>query len=277
MRLGSEFGTRGPILFVLLAFGFSWGVWLSSPVLSASTGAPSSLLRLVGAFGPSLAGTVVLWRTGGRPALRTLLARTRRWRVAGRWYVLALCLPAGTSLAATGIAVALGDPVPSFDAPPITAANPVPLPDTPLGVWVLLPFVAVQTLLIGSPVAEEFGWRGYLLPWALSRRGPLTASLLVGVVWGVWHAPLLVGWVGPAFDVTLPAFMLGITADAVLFTWLYLRTDRSLLLAIVFHAAISVTGLFLASADGHPYLEPLVTWAVVAVIGVRSAWTFGGR
>jgi len=104
-----------------------------------------------------------------------------------------------------------------------------------------------------------------------SRLSALSASLVLGVVWGVWHLPLALTRGHPISEEFFGWFLLGIVADAVLFTWVVNSTNGSLLLAVLFHASIAVTGLFLASATA-PVLELGLKWAAVGVVIA----TFGG-
>jgi membrane protease YdiL (CAAX protease family) len=164
------------------------------------------------------------------------------------------------SLAATGAWVAAGGTAPAFASPPVADLYPLPAGVDP---WTLFPLVFVQTLLVGSPMGEEIGWRGYVLPRLQARLPALAASLALGVAWGLWHLPLVVASGGH-----LGWFLLGIVADAVLFTWLYNSTDGSLLLALLFHASIAVTGLYLATS-GPAFLAPAAKWLVVAAVVAR--------
>lgn len=261
----------GVAAFLALAFAISWAVWVPA-ALGRPWPLPAGLDRLVGAFGPSLAAVVLVAASGGLAGVRRLLGRLLVWRVPARWYAVALLLPAAVSLAATAILVALGSPVPDYSSPPVLDLYPLP-PGAPESPLVLLPFVFAQTLLLGSPMGEELGWRGYALPrlqWGL---GALAAGVALGVAWGVWHLPLLFVPGDPLASVPVPVLFVGIVADSVLFVWLFNNTRGSLLLALLFHAAIAVTGLFVATPAGTaaPVVEALLKWLVVA----GAVWRFG--
>ena len=169
-------------------------------------------------FGPLVAALIVAPICGGWTELRSLLLRMVQWRVAPRWYAFALLLPAGVALAA-----AYGN-VLAFGASNPTSAILAALPG-------LVPAFALMMLnpLQGS-LGEEPGWRGFALPRLLSYRSPLVASLLLGVVWAGWHAPLFatgfyaIGWPHILFLVT----------TTILFTLLHHGSGGSVLLAMVF-------------------------------------------
>ena len=82
---------------------------------------------------------------------------------------------------------------------------------------ILLPLIFLVSLFIGPTIngifgfGEEFGWRGYLLP-KLMPLGKLKAYLLIGVIWGLWHAPLvLIGFNYPNYPFLGVLAMTGIT------------------------------------------------------------------
>ncbi len=102
----------------------------------------------------------------------------------------------------------------------------------------------VGTLFLGG--LEEPGWRGFAQPHLQRRLTPVRATLLVGVVWGLWHLPI-----EPlAILVTVPL--------SFLYAWLLNRTG-SVLLCILLHASIT-------PAQDHLIPTP-VTVTTHAVVG----------
>ena len=227
---------------------------------------PPALAGLLGAFGPSLAAVVLAAIGDGAYGLRRLLGRLLSWRVGARWYAFVLLYPAAISLATAALYVLFGGPAPDFADPPVTRVYPLPPELSEVGPWPLLPFIFLQTLLVGSPMGEEVGWRGYALPRLQAGRSALGASVILGLLWGLWHLPLYLTRGHPLSEEFFGWFLLGIVADAVLFTWVYNNTRGSLLLALLFHASIVVTDLFVAPAETTTLSGIALKWGVVAVV-----------
>jgi membrane protease YdiL (CAAX protease family) len=103
--------------------------------------------------------------------------------------------------------------------------------------------VSVLPLIVffGGPLSEELGWRGFALPKLQSRYNAFTASLIIGVMWGLWHLPAF--WIAGAGQYNQPVFwfMVGAPAVAILYTWVYNHTNGSLLIAVLYHVAFDST------------------------------------
>lgn len=217
---------RPALTYVLLAIGLSWLVWL--PALWARPEAEGFLY--LGAFGPAVAGAIMVRAHGGR--VRDWLRGMAIFRVRLRWYALALVLP-------------LMDP--AIQALMAARAG------TSIDVGVLpgrLPTIAVMfvmTLLLGGG-QEEPGWRGWLLPRLQSGgTNPLAASLFVGTAWAVWHLPLYL--IGPYADLSFALYAPAVVAMAVVFTWLYNATGGSVVLAMILHVQINTAQAWVPVAD----------------------------
>lgn len=134
---------------------------------------------------------------------------------------------------------------------------------------VFLPFFFFQQMLFGSSMGEEPGWRGYALPRLQPQENRLRASLVLGTLWGLWHLPLWLTRGNSAQETYIGWHFLELLATSVLFTWVYNNTQGSLLLALLFHASIGVTALFLSSAEFHPLIGVALVWGmVVLVVGI---------
>jgi len=216
---------RHPLVtFFVLAFGLTWSVWV--PRVAASQGLLATdlpiMLGQVWSWIPAVAALLAAALTGGRGAIRDLGARLVRWRVGLQWYAVVLIGPAAFSFAVAGVYTLLGG---SWTAPRV-------LDERLLG---LVPLLLVLVLTDG--VGEELGWRGYALPRLLARRGALAVSIFLGVIWALWHLPLL--WTEGAVLYGIPVLLLfaHVPAQAVLYTWVFLHARGSVLLAVLFHAA----------------------------------------
>ena len=152
--------------------------------------------------------------------------------------------------------------------------------------WTIVLIETTQALLL-SPIlnaiatfGEEFGWRAYLLPKLLPL-GWRKAVLVIGVIWGVWHWPVI--WMGyeygfsyPGYPWVGPLLFIPVTfCFGVLLSWLAIR-GKSVWPAVIGHAAINgIAGLTLLMVKGSPnsLLGPspvgvigLVGYAVVALV-----------
>ncbi len=252
--------TRYSLLtFFLLTFAISWGFWFLFP---------TTLGGLVGAWGPSLAAIVITLLFDGGQALRALLRRLFVWRVPFYWYLFVLCWPAALSLLVTGLGALLGRPLPDFANPPVVSQYPLPLEVMQAGFLVLLPTVfVIQTL--GSSLGEELGWRGFAIPRLQAGQSALVASLILGLLWGIWHLPRVWTPGGPLDAAGFAWLVVGIVLDAVLYTWVMNNSRGSLLLMVLFHNAQALTNLFLAQTP-NPALETVLTAILVGLVVVRG-------
>jgi membrane protease YdiL (CAAX protease family) len=107
---------------------------------------------------------------------------------------------------------------------------------------------AAQMPLIAAPIAfilffftaltEQVGWMGYAFEPMRNRWGLIKSTLLLGLIWGLWHIPLYI-FLFPNAEMLIVQ-VLGVIALRVLLVWLYSNTGKSVFIVILFHATYDV-------------------------------------
>lgn len=129
--------------------------------------------------------------------------------------------------------------------------------------WAALPLLFAIRMIVGGPLGEELGWRGFLLPMLRRTHGPLAASLLVGAAWAPFHLPAMLS--GPVTGQRPVAqFVIWVFAASVLFTWMYERTGGSVLLVTLFHAGLNTAASLLMPLFGGGAAYGWVWWLAAA-------------
>lgn len=259
-----------PWLFLGLTLGLTW----SFEFLAAAGAAiipvwGGTALRYLGGAMPLLVAVGLAYLKHDRPFQRGFWRRIVDFRrITLGWYAaILLYAPVKSGLAALIDFLLGGDGI---------------APET-LTQFVEQPLMAVPILafwLLFGPIPEEPGWRGYALDGLQARRGAVTSSLIVGVVWSLWHLPLFFidgTWQAESVGLGTQRFwlyMLTIVVEAILYTWIYNNTGRSTLAAILFHFAGNAFGeLFALSQRAELFsfvIAIVVTAAVVAIWGPRT-------
>lgn len=247
------------IAYWILTLAISWLIWL--PLIFQAQGwgnfqAPFAL-HYLGAFGPLIAALVMTWMLDGAQGLQELWSRITRFRVGALSWVIAV----GGPLALFGFAlfetVVVRNPFP--DLAQLGQVNYLPY----LGIWVL-PF-----WLVTFGFGEEIGWRGFALPRLQKGHSALWATLILGVMWSLWHLPAffyLDTYIQLGLGV-FPMFALGIIAGAVVMTWLYNTSGGSILMVAIWHALFDLLTATKAT-DGlmQASMSVLMMVAAVAIV-----------
>ena len=207
--------------------------------------------------GVCLAGIILTGVVDGRRGLRDLFSRIGRWRVGVQWYAAAFLIPPVLMLLV------------------LFSMRTLVSPD-------FTPKIFLIGILFGIPagILEEIGWMGYAYPKMRLQRSALSAAVILGLLWGLWHAPVVdyLGGAAPHGVYWLPfflAFIAILMALRVLIVWIYENTG-SVLLAQLMHASNTSFLVILAPLHVSPAQEALwyavyaaVLWIAVAIIVAR--------
>jgi membrane protease YdiL (CAAX protease family) len=241
--------------FLAIAFGLAWAIWEIPFLIGLVAGSGAfQLIILIGAFAPALAAIIVrkfVERSGFADA--GLAIEPDQWR----YYVAAVVIP----IAVVAFVVIAA---PRFGLSPSTSS----------GALVRAPGLLAFSL-IAAPIlwGEEFGWRSYLQIRLFPER-PLVAAIATGLIWGVWHYPLLIRM--PELPLhpyaTLILFPVGTVLYSIVFGWLRLRS-ASVWPSSLAHSAFNnfrspIIGLLFA---GMPDMLPIALLGLVALGMIAGA------
>jgi membrane protease YdiL (CAAX protease family) len=257
---------RNPWMFFVLTFAYSWILWLPSVLDGLGMELPfdvsgySIVVVVIGAFAPLLAALTLVFREGGARGVRSFLKRALDFDVKPVYYLIALGLPLLIHLAAHYLAAASG-----LDVARTLFPAEAPLPPVILAV----PYFFLMLVLGGGQ--EEFGWRGYAQEPLQEKLGIIPASLVIGVIWGVWHLPLwfIAGDLHSAYSFV--AFVLMTTSISILYGWLYNSSGKKLIVVIFFHAMNNTAAPlipFLHGIAGKPERAYWIYAAVNLIFGI---------
>ena len=260
--LSNLVGAHPLVAYFVATFALSWIYW---GLVLGLLGLRSLWWFLPGAFGPPVAALVVTGVTQGRSGVRAFLRRFVVWRVGIGWYLFALVvLPLLVALAG----YPLRDGSEGSGGPIATVAG------------TYLAYIGFLAVLGGGQ--EEPGWRGFALPRLQDRFGPLLGTVVLGLLWGLWHLPLFVlvadynhaGRDPAGVAVTFVVFAVaGTVGQSLLLTWLFNHSRGSVLLAVLAHASLNAGWLFVASTRQ----ASIAVFLVLAVAGAGVAGATRGR
>ena len=257
---------RSLFKFFLLTYVMSWSLWSVVAVISPAAtsqfpglAAISSALYLLGVFAPALVALALTDQEDGRAAAAALLRRIIQPPVAVRWYLFAVLY-----LLTIKLAVAL-------------------LLRLATGAWPMFGQEAAYLMVIAIPFStpvqagEEIGWRGYALPRLSTCVGLPSASVIVGIVWACWHLPFFFISGNDKSGQSFVVYLLGVTALSIAMAWVYWRTNSSLLVTMLMHAAINntkdiVPSAVSAASNAFSLRSSPVAWLTVVVLWICAIY-----
>lgn len=183
------------VIFLTLTMVISWSVFMLIPALKLTYGRGISILILAGAmFIPALCS--ILTRLITKEGFGSMLLRPN-FKGNGRRYIMIYFLPTLMIFLGTVIYFLIfpGQFDKSMPILKLAAASKHSLGISPKSLFLIS---IIQIIVIGPIVniiptlGEELGWRGYLLPKLRTLMPDRLALVLTGVIWGLWHAPIIV-------------------------------------------------------------------------------------
>lgn len=244
---------RSPLTFFALVFALAVPFWLLGAIVKVQLmpGLPIAALMF---FVPGLAGLILAWREGGVARAGALARRAVDFRKIRplAWLAPILLLMPAVGAAAFAVTRMAGAPIP---APRIE----------------FLPTLGLCLVFLVAAIGEELGWSGYAIDPLQKRWGALTASLMLGAVWAVFHYVALLQAQRSLAWIAWWSF--GTVAIRVLIVWLYDNMRGSVAAAALFHMSLNVTWQ-LYPIHGS-WFDPRVQGLILAMMAVIVVIVWG--
>lgn len=254
-----------PWVFFVATFAWTWLFWGIAIFLNVTMETTLGfVLLLLGVIGPMVAGIGFIYRTRNREEQRDYWRRVFSLKqIPVKWLlVILLFVPVLNILAALIDILTGGSGATWGEAALSIVLNPLSI----------IPSILFATLI---PFIEELGWRGYVLDRLQEKRSALMSSVVLGVLWSVWHLPLF--FVEGTYQAGLGVgtwafwlFIIGVIPLSLPFTWIYNNTGRSILAVILFHAMVNFTGELIALTERADTIA-IALW-FVAAIAITAIW-----
>ena len=202
MKINSTIEKKEIIIFSVIVIA------LSSLICFISYNLDNSNLSILAVFTPSLVALVLTAITKGKKGVKQTVKKT-----AFKWLLLSVIgIPVLASLA---MLTSLSFDISKFG----------------LRTTQLLPQIVIIVLIA---IGEEYGWRGFLLPRLLKKLNVFYSSMILGLIWGVWHFPAYLIETGVPLNMHFLVFLLWVVIGTLFISWIYYYT-KSVLTSILIH------------------------------------------
>ncbi len=234
------------ILYCYLAFLITWGIKYLYAAFKERYGMPAFNFSLISSFGPSIAALLLIIISDGKDGLkRTLLSMINR-RVGAGWIALSILFEPAVFTSILLLYII------SYGMPQVDDSYSLTVAFSSL-------VITFFTGIFRWGLAEEIGWRGWMLPKLLEKMSPFRASLILAVVASAWHInPVsfpdyftlkegthLIGY----YPEIVERMIISVPITMVM-TYLFIRTSGSLLPAILFHSASNTSYFWIKDIFG---------------------------
>lgn len=225
-------------MFFILTFAITWAMWFPAALAKLSGGTSILGPDKVGLFArwaPGIAAIILTGIIAGKQGIGVLFRPLKIWRVSIGWYLFALLFQPVLFYVSKWIDFTILDR--SYEI-----ISPLSIVD------IEAPFIVIAIGVIISAIPgafmEELGWRGFALPKLQGKYNALVASIVLGLIWGIWHFPSML-YFGETNALDIIWAVANFIPATILFTWLFNNTTGSFLLVTLYHASVQYSNNFL--------------------------------
>ncbi len=233
------------VVFVFLAYGISWFVWLPLLLNTRFHLFVLPFQQHLAAYGPLAAGLITTSIFSGKTGRMEYMRKGFRFPKRIIWYVFSIAVPAAFFfLSAAGKTLIFGS-FPDMEnfTVAVFAQNGTGIFNIPAFLWGVPQRIIVNMILwtVTYGIGEETGWRGFLFRHFQKRQLAYTAALITAVFWAGWHLPLF--FFDPDFmqmaGFGIVGWLVSLASGSVLLSWMTLNAKGSIIPAILWHGTFN--------------------------------------
>lgn len=219
---------RFPVRFFVVTFLWTWFFWLI-PVILNGIGIISvenwkssgfGILMILGVFGPMMGAIISLQTINGKESIKkyfkSYLSLNFGWKA---WLAIILFAVLCTFI--------------PWIIPEFFGEERL---QTVLPSIYVLPLYIIFIMFLGGG-QEELGWRGYIMPFLEKKFGLIIGSLMLGVIWAIWHIPLWFIPGGNQVYMSFFGFVIFCIGGSYVYSWIIELSGNRLLSGIITHGA----------------------------------------
>lgn len=256
--------TISPVKFTLATFIFTWllqGIAILSG--QSSKDFPAILFYIIGGCGPSLVALFFVWRNFNVEQRREFWSRVfSPRRVQPVWWIVTLVAVPSAMLLGVWADSLLGGMLPQMDYFNLLKSQPAEIP------------IFIIMMMIGGPLAEELGWRGLLLDAFQKKWSVAVSTLVLFLLWWLWHLPLFflpgtTQYTWGLFTDMFWLFAMNVFLLAILMSLAHNANNRSVLVVILIHFSYNMTLSLLVPYSVQTFAF-MTTFLAVLVVGTLT-------
>lgn len=252
---------RSPLKFFILVYALSIPLWTINVIFPIKLPVDNlPVTDIVATFTPMIVASILVYRDERLLGVKNLLKRAFDYKRITKkvWYVPIIILIPFIYVLTYVIMYLVGLPVPTVWNLPIL---------TPL-LFIAFFFAAA---------GEELGYTGYVTDPMQVRYTALTASIIIGLIHGVWHFPSEIS-IGQTLGLIIWGGVILAISFRILTVWLYNNTGKSVFAAILFHA-VTNTGrsIFPGSRSAFELGDGAIGYGLIAIVAVIVVFLWGSK
>lgn len=201
-------------IYSVLAIALVWLYPLCVNILKFSP----VILIFLGGWIPNISAFIVLGLIAkDKAGILNLLRGWLKWRLHPKWYIFSA--------------------FPLFTVGLIIFFYLIISPDAKLPItidWFTI-IIFIPLFLITAAMGEELGWRGFMLPRLLKHFNALKSSIIIGVIWAIFHIPLFLVPDTGFNEIPFWVFTVSTLSLSVIYNWLVINTNGSMLIVTLTH------------------------------------------